>query len=471
MNIAPSAAHHSVIFTRLIVPALLLAIAGSAVWAAPGDLKELREQLGRAEESEDKPAIVELSRRIIALAPRDDDAWESLIATQLELGDLDRCEQSLAEWAKSSAKPPGAIEDFWGDLLVRRKDYANAERHWLAYLGRKPKPSDAADMYDKLADLCLTQERWPDLAAYTGKAISAKDSAERRVAHAVALLHLHQWDAAFAEINKAQELDATDSKLKEFLPSFERLRRSLPRIKILDGQIAKTPNSAGFLLDRARLLTLAETSGVALDDCRRAMTLQPAWVRARIQTGEALLDDKRVDDAARLQVSRNLVRGKNGHVTDQALRELAEADAALSKDGSNAEALANRSRTLRGLNQFVLALADAKAAIAANDNSANAHSEAAFSLKELNESKEALEHAVRATVLNPEDPTAWFCRGIMEAARADLAAAIASQTRALQLRESLPALRERERCARQLGQVEIADADLNRIKQLETPTR
>jgi hypothetical protein len=59
----------------------------------------------------------------------------------------------------------------------------------------------------------------------------------------------------------------------------------------------------------------------------------------------------------------------------------------------------------------------------------------------------------------------------MEAARADLAAAIASQTRALQLRESLPALRERERCARQLGQVEIADADLNRIKQLETPTR
>jgi len=446
-------------------------MAGSLAWGATDDLRELRAQLDRAREADDKPAIVELSRRIVKISPNDEDAWDGLVGTELELGDLDRAERSLKEWAKSTNKPPGAIEDFWGDLCVRRKDYANAERHWLTFLAQKPRRSDAADMYDKLADLCLTQERWSDLATYTAKAIAAEDSAARRVAHAAALLHLRQWDAAFAEITRAQRLDNTDSQLKERLPGFERLQRILPQIKVLDGQLAKMPDGAGFLLDRARLLTLAEVSGLALEDCRRAMALQPGWVRARIQTGETLLDDKRVDDAAKLQVSHNLVRVQNGHVSDQALRELAEADAALSKEEVNAEALAKRSRTLRGLNQFGLALADANAAIAANNTSATAHSEAAFSLKELSQSKEALDHAVRATELSPNDLTMWFCRGIMEAARADLAAAVTSQTRSLQLNESLPALRERERCARQIGQIETANADLKRIRQLEPPKR
>ena len=50
-------------------------------------------------------------------------------------------------------------------------------------------------------------------------------------------------------------------------------------------------------------------------------------------------------------------------------------------------------------------------------------------------------------------------------------AAIESQTRALKLNESLPALQERERCARQLGRIDLADADLSRIKQLEAINR
>jgi hypothetical protein len=96
--------------------------------------------------------------------------------------------------------------------------------------------------------------------------------------------------------------------VKEWLPQFERLERFLPEIKALDARIATSPNDAGLLLDRARLFTMAERPLLALDDCEHAMKLEPASMRARIQTGEALLDVKRDEDAAKLQVSAALAR-------------------------------------------------------------------------------------------------------------------------------------------------------------------
>ena len=471
MNTTPPAAHHRSIFTRLFVPTLLLVLAANGCWAAAGELKHLRTELERAEETEDRPAIAELCRRIVAIKPNDEQAWDTLVDTELQLEDLDRAERSLGRWAKAIRKPSAGIEDLWGNLLFKREDYQGAARHWLAYLSRKPDPEDAAIVCDKLADLCATHGRWAEFASYSGKAVAADDSASRRTTHALALLHLHQWDAALAEIHKAREVDPADAALKETLPKFERLQKVLPQLKAVDAQIAKSPNSAGFLVDRARLLSVSQFPEVAVQDARQAMTLQPAWMRARILTGEALLDQKKPEAAAELKVSPNLVRGGDGHVSDRALRELAEEDAGLWRDRQNAELLAQRSRTLRSLNQYVLALEDANAALAIGDNSANAHVEAALSLNQLDRTREALDQATRATELSPQNESAWFARGLIEGARADLYAAVASQTHALALRESLAALREREKCAREIGQIELADRDAKRIRELEEGKR
>ena len=442
-------------------------MAGDFVCGAAEDLKDLRSQLAEAVEAGDKPAVVELGRRITASEPGDHNAWERLVSAQIELGDLDRAEASLEEWSKRAGKPPAAIDDFRGDIFVRRKDYAIAERHWLAFLARKPSRLNAAAMYQKLADLNRTQERWDNVAAYLAKAITAEDSAGRRAERAIALLHLRQWDAAFSEISKATRLDATDAAVKDALPRFERLQPVLPRLKALDGQLAKAPNDAAALLDRARFLTLAELPDVALDDCRQAMSLQPGWMRPRIQAADALLAAKRTDDAVALQVNQKLTRSQNGHVSDQALRELAAEDIAISANQSAADALVSRSKTLRGLQQFTLALADAKAALAINDQLGSAHCEASLSLTELDQTKEASAHAVRATELEPNNAGIWFARGKIEAQRADFAGAISSLTRSLDIQESVPALQERENAARRLGRREQADADLARIRQLE----
>jgi len=266
-------------------------------------------------------------------------------------------------------------------------------------------------------------------------------------------------------------MDSSDAQVKEWLPQFERLESFLPGIKALDARIAKSPNDAGLLLERARLFTLAERPLLALDDCEHAMKLESASMRARIQTGEALLDVKRGDDAAKLQVSPALTRTVGTrHVSEEALRELGEEDASIRQSPGKSEPLAARAKTLRELRQFALALADARAALAIDDKSAAAHFETAQDLDELDNSKEALVHAVKATELNPNDGAAWYFRGVLEAKRADFPAAIESQTRSLKLGETLDALVVRENCERRIGQIDKADADLKRIRELD-PTK
>jgi len=451
---------------RLVIFGLALWFSGTHTLRG-ADVSQLRKQLVAAEEADDKPAIIELNRRIVAVVPNDSHAWENILQGQFEIEDYDRVGETLEAWQKAVKRPPAAIEDFRGDLAVKLKDYANAERHWLAFLARKPSPGDAAAVYDKLANLCADQSRWADCASYGAKAIAARDSASRRVAHACMLLRLHQWEAAYAEIAKANKIDSTDNEVKKWLPQFERLEGFLPQIRALDAQIAKSPTDSALLLDRARLFTLAERPLLALDDCERAIKLQPASMRARIQTAEALFDVGRPDDAAKLQVSSNLARDKDSHVSDQALRELSNEDTQIAQNSGNAESLAARAKTLRDLRQIPLALADARAALAIDDKLAAAHLEAAHDLDALDQSKEALIHAVKATELNPNDGAAWYYRGVLEAGRADFPAAIESLTRSLKLGETLEALRKRENCQRRIGRIDNANADLKRIRELE----
>jgi tetratricopeptide (TPR) repeat protein len=456
--------------TRLLTLGLLLLFCVNyPLLGADQQVSQLRAQLEAAEKAADKPAIIELSRRILALTPNDSNAWETLAQTQLEIQDLGRLEQTLDAWQKAvPRKLPGlaAIEDFRGAMCFKRKDYQNAERHWLAYLATKPPPADAATEYDNLANLCAEQKRWEDHAAYRTKAIGAQDSAARRVARACAFLRLHKWDAAYANMAKANKMDATDPEVKEWLPQFERLQKFLPQIKRLDAQIAKSPNDIGLLLDRARIFTLAGRPLLALDDAQRALNLQPASMRARIQTAEALLDTGRPDDAAKLHVSDKLARAEDKHVSAEVLRRLGAIDALLAQDPKNVDGLAARAGNLALLKQFTLALTAAQSALAINDKSAAAQFEAATSLYNLGNVKEALAQVRTATELDPNDPIKWYCRGLAEAERADFPAAIQSQTRSLNLHETVLALRERERCERRIGKTSEADADLRRISEL-----
>jgi tetratricopeptide (TPR) repeat protein len=455
--------------TFAIVVLILLTGSTFAATEAP-ELQQLRDQLKKAQDAEDKPAIIELSLRIVGIAPNDSGTWDTLAHTQLEREELDGLERTLDQWQKAIRRPPAAIEDFRAGLCFKRKDYQCAEQHWLAFIATKPPRADVATNYDNLAELCAEQARWANHAAYLTKAIAAQDTAERRVLRAVAFLRLHNWDAAYADMAKMNKMDATNPQVKEWLPEFERLQKFLPQIKPLDAQIAKSPNDVALLLERARVLTLAGRPLLAIDDGERAFKLQPASMRARIELAEALLDAGQPENAAKLDVDRYLRRGEDKHVSDAAVRELGTLDARLSVNPKDADTLVARAKILRDLRQFTLALAEANAALAINDKSAAAHFEAAQDLDGLGRQKEALLHARIATELDPHNSNVWFFRGVLERQRADFAGAVASQTRSIEISESLVALSEREQCERRIGKTAEADADLRRIQAL-TPQK
>jgi len=452
---------------RTLGIAVLTLLVGSVLPAAEApELQQLRVQLKTAQDADDKPAIIELSQRIVAIAPNDSNTWDILAQTQLDNEDLDGLERTLNAWQKSSRRTSPAIDDFRASLCFQRKDYQCAEQHWLAFIATKPSAADVATDYDNLAELSAAQARWADHVAYRTKAIAARDTAARRVSRACAFLRLHKWDAAYADMAKANKMDATDPQVKEWLPQFERLQQFLPRIKPLDTQIAKLPNDVGLLLDRARLFTLAGRPLVALDDAERAFKLEPASMRARIQTGEALLEVDRADDAAKLDISGDLIRGKDRPVTENVLRELGALDSRLRQNPKDVDALVARAKILGQLRQFTLSLADANAALLIDGKSAAAHFEAARDLDALDREKEALLHARIATELDSNDSTKWFLRGVLERQRADFTEAIASQTRSIEINESRVALSEREQCERRVGKTTEADADLRRIQEL-----
>lgn len=451
---------------RSVLTLLLLSVGAATGWSAPGaDLSRLRKQIEAAETADDKPAIVELGKRIVALVPSDDTTWDEVAANQFVLEEFDRFEQTLDAWLKAKKTITAAMEDFRGDLANKRKNYADAEKHWLAFLTRKPSREDAALICEKLADACVEQSRWADNEKYLAKAIAARDSAARRVAHAIALLRLHRWDAALAEMTKANRMDSSDAQVKEWLPEFDRLRNFLPAIKALDQRLAQSPNDYWPLLDQARLFTFAGRAPLAEENCERAMKLEPASMCARIQRAEAFYDLNRPQDAIKLEVSAKLPRDKDGHVAEQQLRDLEQNDAHVIQNPS-ADALAARAKTLSELKQFTLALVDARAAAKVDNRNAGAHAEAARCLMELGQSLTALTEIRQATDLAPDDAAIWFLRGKIEAARADFTGAIKSLTRSLAIEESVPALRLREECERRSGALAAAETDAKRLTEL-----
>ncbi len=90
---------------RLVIFGLALWFSGTHTLRG-ADVSQLRKQLVAAEEADDKPAIIELNRRIVAVVPNDSHAWENIVQGQFEIEDYDRVAETLEAWQKAVKRPP-----------------------------------------------------------------------------------------------------------------------------------------------------------------------------------------------------------------------------------------------------------------------------------------------------------------------------------------------------------------------------
>ena len=148
------------------------------LYGTGAEIPELRKQLAAAQEATDNPAIIEVSRRLLEAAPRDQKVWETLVRAQLDVADYNRCAATLDVWEKGAAPRPSVIDDLRGDVAAAREDYPAAEHYWRSYLAAQPK---AVAALDKLANRFAAEGRWRDALDLRTRALAVNDTAPRRI--------------------------------------------------------------------------------------------------------------------------------------------------------------------------------------------------------------------------------------------------------------------------------------------------
>jgi tetratricopeptide (TPR) repeat protein len=432
----------------------------------PAEIEDLKKQLASAVEEQDSPSIAELCRRILALDPTNSSAWEKRVRALFDLGDLTRCEATLVAWQKTVTLAPAIGEDLWGDIFFARGDHDSALTFWTRYLDANAR---ATKTLEKVAWLHELDKHWaPAIDALT-KRISIGDEAGPRVWRARMYLRLRKWDAAFTDIHRANELDATNEAVEAWLPQFERMEQFLAEIKKLDTLIQ--PAAWELLLDRALLFQQARRPELQLEDAEQALIAFPDSRRAMIQRGYALIQLGRRDEAAKLrfnlQPSPPHPEGAEMRRLAEALRRIGNLDAKIRANSDDAKLLAQRAWECNELNQYGFALDDAEAALKISSELAEANLEAGFALMHLDRENAALEKITRSTELDPQNARAWRCLGEIEMARANYPAAIDFFSRALKYREAPDVLRERRECFLRTGREEEARLDEARIKRFQ----
>lgn len=425
----------------------------------------LRQQLKDAtREAGENPeawhSVAEISRRILLAAPQDEEAWESMARAQLKVGDLERCKGTLASWAQIASPLPAVADDIAGDLAFAQNDSGLTVKEWILYLQSELEPLTL----EKLAWAYELQGNWLAAIATLEKRIQIGDTAGPRVWLARCCLRLRKWDDAYAQMDAANKLDASDGAVKAWLPRFELLKKYLPAIKG-----ATIPNGAAGvnkLLDRALLFAEAGQLDLALEDDARALKLAPASRRALLQNGYALISMNRRDEAAALNM--NTQAGLDAAARDSLLLQIGDIDLRLASK-RNAVALVDRAWRCNELLQFALALDDAREArklAPTTPPPARLLLEEGFALEKIGHGGDAMKIYSEATLSDPKNATAWRYRGEAELRRANYPPAIDFLSRSLAIREAAPVLLERAKCYRATGRRVEAKWDFDRYQDL-----
>jgi len=459
---------------KIRLPLFALAAAGLHALAAPfptvwfGPADDLKRQLAAAEKDTSQPgfswyAVAELSRRILLLDPRNPEIWEKMARAQFEVGDVDRCEQTLASWEESLSAHPPVLDALYGDVAFARGDHPKALQFWSAYLAAKP--GDAATL-EKIAWSQESDGRWDGAIQALTERIAAKETPGVLVWRARCYLRARNWDAAFADIERAAKLDPANDSVKAWLPRFELLRTVLPDIK----NMAVPPGAAGAnkLLDRALLFGRADQYDLALQDDETALKDAPDSRRALLQKCSALLALNRRDDAAKLNLN-ILVPKRN--FAEKALREIGGLDAQIENEPKEPNGLlVERAVKCNEIDQFTLALQDTATVEESGARDAlfaKALTEEGYALEKLDRKEKGMKKFIEATDLDPKNALAWRFRGEAEMLRANYPPAIDFLSKSLALEEVAPVFAERAKCYRATGKLLEANWDIEQFKDLQ----
>lgn len=423
-------------------------------------------QLELAAEAKDKASILELARRAAVAAPDDPRALRQEIDAYLAAGEARRAALRLDAAAQ---RPPLApvIEELRGDVAAANGQPEAAYAAWKRAIGSASEPARRSIVWRKIAKLGSDTNHF----AWTIEALrNLPPGAEAKAQLAVALLQRGEFEAAVAEMQAANRLDASAPNVKSNLPRFEALQRQLPAIQPVLARVKTAPRDPDALLERATWFALYGANVAALADAEEVAKIDPGSKAALVLRGLLLRKLGRRPQAEALRVA---AVPDEARFLNRLLPVLRATDATL-RAKPEAAAEARRAANLLAANQPLLAAEAAAAALKLDPKSGIGALIAGQAASQLGHRAEAMRLAKLATEHNPRDAEAWAFLAQLQRRRAELALAIASFSEAITLDpKDGDSLRSREACLRTLGRDTEADRDrdaLMRLRPAVTPT-
>jgi tetratricopeptide (TPR) repeat protein len=343
-------------------------------------------------------------------------------------------------------------DEYRGDLARAEGRPAEALAAWKKAVARDRRPR----IYLKIARLEQADAHWAEAALAWTRGMKEHETAPALLNRAICYRHLHSWEAARADLRRAEALAPGNPVVRRESALFTRLEKFLAEIRDLDRQLLTSPNDAQTLGDRALLFLRAGDAGLALDDASAAARLAPLAMRPQLlrALAEQALGRTLPRRPAPADASLRLEQ-----LTPEFLQTIRRLDEEIAAEPKSADLRTHRAWQLNEIGQPQLALADAQSALQSDARSAGACAEASYALAKLRRMPEAYAQIKHATEIDPNFSTAWQYRGELEMGRADYPAAIESLSRALAINQTAAALAKREECYRKLGLSAQAEND------------
>lgn len=420
--------------------------------------KALRNELRTLLRGRQFEEAVPLARRVVQRAPYDDGAWARLAQAQKGKHDLTGLEETLRDWRQAVRRTSRKYQEYRGDLAFARGRPAEALRAWSRTIADG---KNNRRVLEKIARLEQSQGNWQEAALAWTQVMSSEESGRERINRSICYRHLHSWEAAQADLHRAQQLAPSAPLVRQEVERFDRLGKFLDEVQDLDRQLIALPNDAELFADRALLFLRAGDPALALDDTARAARLAPNAIRPKLFSllaGQMLGGSPPSPDLLPLE-----------SLLPEFLQTISRLDAEISAEPQSPDLRVSRAWQLNEIDQPQFALADAQVALASDPKSAPAEAEAGYALAKLKQGAEGYRRIKRATDLDPDFSTAWQYRGELEMQRGEYRAAIESLSRALAINQTATGLAKREECYRKLGLVAKAEDDRKALEQFAPP--
>lgn len=399
--------------------------------------------LGWARDSEDWPAIAEVSARQVRENPKNEEAWTALARAQIAQGDLQRAEKTLEDWKAKVASPGEAWDRAEGELALKKADAPRAVEAFKRSVKKAPKDPDA---WWHLSAAYAAAKDWANSIEAMDHVLAIRPDAVGFVQRSRLRIWAHDWAGAEADIRRANELDAADPGVQTLFPKFERSATWLPMIKSLDERVKQQPRDYHALLNRAEWLRFAGFTHAAREDIDAALKINPESLRARFWSGLAAQEQhaarERQGQSGDEKSDWKEKAGAHGVMPMAAQLITAEFESQLeAMDGEKDAEM--RAQFLLRYRQPLMALREVEGV-----DGSPAKAQALFDLHRLPEAGRA---ARSATAQHPSSPVAWLALARWELETGNYREAVDAAQKAIKLKKSPEAEELRKLAQQRLG--------------------